>query len=158
MQQANERLQSELVERERTERERGALQEEIIVAQRARLKEMSTPLIPITDQIMIMPLIGTVDRARAEQVLESALTGVQRSRARIVILDITGMTHIDTAVAAMLVATTRALRLLGAQAVLTGLRPEFARLLVAENIELGTLETRGTLQSGIAYALERTRE
>jgi rsbT co-antagonist protein RsbR len=160
LQQANERLQSELVERERTERERGALQEEIIVAQRARLKEMSTPLIPITDQIMIMimPLIGTVDRARAEQVLESALSGVQRSRARIVILDITGMTHIDTAVAAMLVATTRALRLLGAHTVLTGLRPEFARLLVAESIELGALETRGTLQSGIAYALERTRE
>jgi len=158
LQQANERLQSELVERERAERERAALQEEIIVAQRARLKEMSTPLIPITDQIMIMPLIGTVDRARAEQVLESALRGVQRSRARIVILDITGMTHIDTAVAAMLVATTRALRLLGAQAVLTGLRPEFARLLVAENIELGALETRGTLQSGIAYALKRTRE
>jgi len=158
LQQANERLQSELVERERAERERAALQEEIIVAQRARLKEMSTPLIPITDQIMIMPLIGTVDRARAEQVLESALTGVQRSRARIVILDITGMTHIDTAVAAMLVATTRALRLLGAHTVLTGLRPEFARLLVAENIELGALETRGTLQSGIAYALKRTRE
>jgi GAF domain-containing protein len=158
LQQANERLQSELVERARAERERAALQEEIIVAQRARLKEMSTPLIPITDQIMIMPLIGTVDRARAEQVLESALTGVQRSRARIVILDITGMTHIDTAVAAMLVATTRALRLLGAHTVLTGLRPEFARLLVAENIELGALETRGTLQSGIAYALERTRE
>ena len=68
------------------------------------------------------------------------------------------MTHLDRAVAAMLVATTRALRLLGAQTVLTGLRPEFARLLVAEKIELGALETWGTLQSGIAYALERTRE
>jgi hypothetical protein len=61
-----------------------------------------------------------------------------------VILDITDMTHIDTAVAAMLVATTRALRLLGAHAVLTGLRPEFARLLVTEKIELGALETRGS--------------
>jgi GAF domain-containing protein len=158
LRQANERLQSEFVERARAERERAALQEEIIVAQKARLAEMSTPLIPITAQIMVMPLIGTVDYARAEQVLESALTGVQRSRARVVILDVTGMTHIDTAVAAMLVATTRALRLLGAHAVLTGLRAEFARLLIAENIELGALTTRGTLQSGIAYALERTRE
>jgi predicted ATPase/GAF domain-containing protein/ABC-type transporter Mla MlaB component len=158
LRQANERLQSELVERARAERERAALQEEIIVAQKARLAEMSTPLIPITAKIMVMPLIGTVDYARAEQVLESALRGVQRSRARVVILDITGMTHIDTAVAAMLVATTRALRLLGAQAVLTGLRAEFARLLIAENIELGALTTRATLQSGIAYALERTRE
>ena len=152
LRQANERLQSGL-----TSRERAALQEEIIVTQSARLAEMSTPLIPITDQIMVMPLIGTVDYARAEQVLESALSGVQRSRARVVILDITGMTHIDTAVAAMLVATARALRLLGAHAVLTGLRPEFARLLVAEKIDLGTLTTCGTLQSGIAYALERTR-
>ena len=152
---SNERLQAELIERERTEQARAALQEEVIRAQNERLEEMSTPLIPITDDIVVMPLIGTVDRPRAEQVLVTALTGAAHRKARIVILDITGMRHIDESVAATLLNTANALRMLGAQAVLTGIRPELAQMLVTLNIDLGSLVTRGTLQGGIAYAIQR---
>jgi len=154
---ANERLQAELVERQRAERERAALQQAALAAQQERLAELSTPLIPLTDQIMVMPLIGTVDAARAQQVLETALEGAQRSRARVVILDITGMRRIDAGVADTLLATARALGLLGAHTVLTGVRPEVAQLLVGLGADLRSLVTRGTLQSGIAYALGRTR-
>ena len=156
LRQANQRLQNELGERERTELARAALQEQIISVQKARLTEMSSPIIPITDHIMIMPLIGSMDSARAEQVLTTALDGAQRSGAQVVILDITGMTQMDKSVAETLVNTARALGLLGAHAVLTGIRAGFAQLMVTLGVELGTLVTRGTLQSGIAYALSRT--
>ena len=152
---ANQRLQVELTQREQAERERAALQEQMIEAQRSRLLEMSTPLIPITDRIMVMPLIGTVDAERAEQVLEAALEGAQRHRARVVILDITGMKHVDMQVVSSLLSTAAALLLLGAQAVLTGIRPEVARAMVNLGVDLSTIVTKGTLQSGIAYAIER---
>lgn len=151
----NHRLEVELSERGQVERERALLQGQMIEAQRARLVELSTPLIPITDHVVVMPLIGTVDAERAAQVLEAALRGAQLHRARIVILDITGMKHIDTQVVATLLTTASALRLLGAQAVLTGTQPEIARAMVAEGQRLDGLVTLGTLQSGIAYALEQ---
>jgi anti-anti-sigma regulatory factor len=152
----SERLQQELVERERTEREHAALQDRVIRAQEERLAEMSTPLIPITDRVMVMPLIGTLDEPRARQVMEAALGGASRSRAQVVILDVTGLRSIDAHVTRALLSTAGALRLLGAEAVLTGLRPGLAQLLVEQGEELGSLITRGTLQSGIAYALGRT--
>ena len=155
---ANQRLQVELTQREQAERERATLQERMIDAQRSRLLEMSTPLIPITDRIMVMPLIGTVDAERAEQVLEAALEGAQRHRARVVILDITGMKHIDIQVVSSLLRTAAALLLLGAQAVLTGIRPDVALSMVNLGVDLSTIVTRGTLQSGIAYAIERCGE
>lgn len=155
---ANERLQIELQERVAAEQKQLALQNEIINFQSARLAEMSTPLIPITSQIMIMPLIGVMDSQRAQHVLETALQGVQTHRTQVVIIDITGMKHVDTSVASTLINAARALRLLGAQAVLTGIRAEVAQTLVGLGINLSTLVTLGTLQSGIAYALGRTGE
>jgi predicted ATPase/GAF domain-containing protein/anti-anti-sigma regulatory factor len=149
----NEQLQSELVDNLRAQKERDALQAEIIRVQSARLAEMSTPLIPITDRIVVMPLIGTVDAQRAEQVLDTALEGAQKQQASVVILDITGVSTVDTAVAGTLINTARALRLLGAQTVLTGIRAEVAQTLVGLGIELGDVASRSTLQSGIAYAL-----
>ena len=154
----NRRLAVELSERERAERDRAALQEQMIEAQRARLAELSTPLIPITRRIMVMPLIGTMDSQRAAEVLEAALDGAQRQGARVVILDITGMRHIDTSVAGTLARTARALGLLGTEAVLTGVRPDVARAMVDLGIDLESMVTRSTLESGIAYALERTGE
>ena len=109
----------------------------MIEAQRARLSEMSTPLIPITDRIMVMPLIGTVDPERAAQVLEVALEGAAQRRAAVVILDITGIKQIDTQVMQTLLQSATALRLLGAQAVLTGIRPGLAQFLVEQGKELG---------------------
>jgi predicted ATPase/GAF domain-containing protein/tRNA A-37 threonylcarbamoyl transferase component Bud32 len=149
----NARLSVELREREQVEQERTLLQEQMIEAQRARLAELSTPLIPITDRVMVMPLIGAVDEDRAAQVIEVALRGAQQHRARVVILDITGMHHVDDRAVGALLSAASALRLLGAQAVLTGVRPEVAQAMVAFGDRIDSLVTLGTLESGIAYAL-----
>ncbi|WP_437915605.1 response regulator [Sorangium sp. So ce302] len=155
LRQTNERLQRELVERARAEEERAALQAEVIDAQSARLAELSTPLIPITDHIMVMPLIGTIDSARAEQALEAALNGVQANRAKVVIIDVTGVTVLDSAVASTLMSTAMALRLLGSKTVITGIRAELAQTLIDLGVDLGAVVTKGTLQSGIGYALQQ---
>jgi anti-anti-sigma factor len=149
---ANERTQRELAERVRIEHERAMLQEEVIRMQGARLAELAAPLIPLSAEILVLPLIGSIDSERAQHVLRTLLEGVQSARARVVILDITGLKHIDAPVAGLLVQAASALRLLGTQAVLTGLRAEVARTLVSLGIDLGALVTRGTLQSGIAFA------
>jgi rsbT co-antagonist protein RsbR len=120
---------------------------------RATMQAMSTPLIPITDHIMVMPLIGILDEERAQQVLSVALAGAQDSRARVVIIDITGMKHVDTSVASTLINTAKALRLLGAHTVLTGIRADMAQTLVRLGVDLGDVVTRSTLQSAIAHAL-----
>lgn len=153
---ARTRLETELTERVRAQQARAQLQEEIIQLQNARLAEMSTPLIPITQQIMVMPLIGTMDNSRASQMLETALQGVQDNRAEVVILDITGMKQVDTSIAATILQTAGAVRLLGAQVILTGIRAEIAQTLVGLGVDLSNVVTRGTLQGGIAYALSRT--
>ncbi len=154
--QAKSCLEFELFERARTERARAELREEIIRVQSERLAELSTPIIPITDSIVVMPLIGTVDEPRARQVLETALEGAQASRAQVVILDVTGMRELGAGIASTLVSTASALRLLGAEAVLTGVRPDVAQMLIAAQADLKGLVTRGTLKSGIAYAMGRT--
>ncbi|WP_437679737.1 response regulator [Sorangium sp. So ce131] len=152
---ANERLMLELTERARAEEARAALQAEVIRAQDARLAELSTPLIPITDHIMVMPLIGTIDAGRAQQALVAALNGVQANNAQVVILDVTGVTVIDSEVASTLMSTAAALRLLGAKAVITGIRAELAQTLIDLGIDLGAVVTKGTLKSGISYALKQ---
>ncbi|MGK4004512.1 AAA family ATPase [Sorangium sp. So ce1036] len=155
---ANERLRLELVQREEAESARAALQQQMFEAQQVRLAEMSTPFIPITDQIMVMPLIGTVDAERAAQVLEAALRGAEQRGARVVILDVTGIRRMDITVVRTLLGCAAALRLLGTQAVLTGIRPEVARTMVELGTDLTAIVTRGTLQSGIAHALRLTGE
>ncbi|WP_437995707.1 AAA family ATPase [Sorangium sp. So ce185] len=152
---ANEQLTRELAERERAERERAALQDEVLRAHRARLLELSSPIIPITDRILVMPLIGQMDAERAEQMLSTALEGAAAHRAEVVIIDITGIRAVDTGVASTLLRAAGALRLLGTRVVLTGVRAEVAQALVALDIDLGDLVTMGTLRSGIAYALRR---
>ena len=149
----NQRLQHELEDRQRTEQERLELQERIIRTQQARLAEMATPLIPISSEIVVMPLIGTVDDERANQVLETALHGVQESQAHFVILDITGLRHVDTSVAGTLVKTARALQLVGATAIITGVRAEVAQTLVSLGIDLERIVCLSRLQGGIALSL-----
>jgi predicted ATPase/GAF domain-containing protein len=147
---ANAELERELVERAQAEAARAALKEELFRVQ--------TPIIPITDRVLVMPLIGTIDADRARQVLETALSGVRANRAEIVILDITGVDMVDAGVTSSLVRTAQALRLLGAQAVITGVRPEVARALVELRLDLSAIVTQGTLESGIAYAMDRLGE
>lgn len=152
----NERLQMELAERIRLQEERGQMQEEIIQAQQARLFELSTPFIPITDDVMVMPIIGTIDDSRAAQMLETAMEGVAASSAKMVIIDVTGVNSIDTSVASRLMSLAKAVGLLGCKAMLTGLRPAVAQSLVALGVDLGCIETRSNLKAGIAYAMKRT--
>ncbi|WP_437784305.1 AAA family ATPase [Sorangium sp. So ce1097] len=145
LQRSNEQLQRELELRVASEAERELLQQEMLRRQ--------TPLIPITDDVLVMPIVGQMDGARAQQVLETALAGSQARQAKVVILDITGVAQVDSAVAEALIKTAKALQLLGAKAVLSGMRPEVARALVEQNVYLGSIVTMGTLQSSIAYAL-----
>jgi rsbT co-antagonist protein RsbR len=131
--------------------------ERVVAEQSKRLMDLSTPLIPISDQVVVMPLIGTVDAQRADQVLSTLLHGLSRTQASVAILDITGMSLIDAHVAAVLVNAAKAVQLLGAQVVLTGVRPEVATILVGLDIAWENIVLRGTLQSGIAYATTAAR-
>jgi predicted ATPase/GAF domain-containing protein/anti-anti-sigma regulatory factor len=155
---ANERLERELIERERLQEAQARMQEEIIRSQQDRLSELSTPLVPISDRIMAMPLIGTIDEARSAQMLEVALTGVSASRAEVVIIDITGVTVAPSSVASSMMKLTAALKLLGAEVVVTGVRPMVARSLIELGVDLGSIATLGDLKAGIAYALGKTGE
>jgi PAS domain S-box-containing protein len=137
----------------RNEEERAALHEQVIAAQQAALRELSTPIIPLTDDVVAMPLIGAIDSNRAQQVIETLLAGVAASRATTAILDITGVQVVDTQVANALLRAAQAVKLLGAQVVLTGIRPEIAQTLVGLGLDLSGIVTRATLQSGIAFAL-----
>ena len=143
----------------RNEQECAALQEQVIAAQQAALRELSTPLIPLTDDVVAMPLIGTIDSNHAQQVIETLFAGVAASRATTAILDITGVQVVDTQVANALLRAAQAVKLLGAQVVLTGIRPEIAQTLVGLGLDMGGITTRATLQSGIAFALaDRARQ
>lgn len=157
LRQAKERLERELTEKGRANEERTALQEQVIAAQRTRLLELSTPLIPITDRILVMPLIGTMDKDRAQQALDALLQDASSRSAEFVILDITGLTRVDESVAAMLLHAASGLRLLGTRAVITGIRSEVARALVQLNASLQGIVTKATLQDGIAVAMQTAR-
>ncbi|MFL5803887.1 MAG: PAS domain-containing protein [Roseiflexaceae bacterium] len=132
-----------------------ANQQQIIRLQAAALRDLATPLIPISSQVVAMPLVGAVDTQRAQQVIEALLRGIATSRARAAILDITGVPLVDTQVANTLVQAAQAVRLLGAQVILTGIRPEVAQTLVGLGVDLAGLVTRATLQDGIAYAMRQ---
>lgn len=143
----------DVTEQRKAEAELAALQEQVIEAQRAALRELSTPIIPIADGVVAMPLIGSIDSTRAQLVIETLLDGVSRHKARTAILDITGVMMVDTQVANGLLRAAQAVKLLGAQTILTGVRPEVAQTLVGLGLDLSGIRTLATLQSGIAYAL-----
>ncbi len=157
LREAKDGIERELVEKGRANAERAALHEQIITAQRSRLLELSTPLIPITDRILIMPLIGTMDTDRAQQAIDSLLEGASSRSAEFVILDITGLKRVDESVASMLLVAASSLRLLGTRTVITGVRSEVARTLVHINVPLQGIVTKATLQDGIAVAMQAAR-
>ncbi len=140
------------LEREREERTR--LQAELIEAQRRALRELSTPLVPISADIVAMPIIGEIDSERAKLILQKLVEGVSDRKARVALLDLTGVSVLDTQVADTLLKATRSCRLVGAEVVLTGVQPEMAQTLVKLGVDLGDIATRSTLQAGISYALE----
>jgi len=131
------------------------LQDQVIAAQQAALRELSTPLIPLANNVVAMPLIGSVDSGRAQQIVEELLAGVAANRATTAIIDITGVPIVDTQVAGALLRAAQAVELLGSRVVITGIRPEVAQTLVGIGVNLGSIVTRATLQDGIAYALQK---
>ena len=141
-------------EAERALRER-AVHEEVITAQAALLASLSTPLLPIAEGVLVLPLIGDVSPDRAAQVLEALTRGVADHGARAAILDITGVNAVDARVAELLVRSARAAALLGARVLLTGVRPEVARTLVELGADLGGVATYGSLRQGVTAALGR---
>lgn len=149
-----ERLQAE---RREAEAERLRLQEDVIRMQKGRLEELSTPLIPLSREVIVVPLVGTVDAERASLILDAVSRGVTKSGAGFAVIDITGVPTVDTHVAGVLVRAAQTVRLLGAEVVLTGIRPGVAQTLVGLGVELGGLVTRKDLQGGVEYAVSRLR-
>ena len=152
------RIIRDLTGQQRSEQERAALQQQVIAAQEAALRELSTPLIPLTSDIVLMPLIGAIDSRRAHLVVETLLAGVATQRARLAILDITGVAVVDSQVAQVLLQAAQAVRLLGARIMLTGIQPQIAETLVHLGIDLRGVLTHGSLQMGIAWALKLGQE
>ncbi|KYG06388.1 hypothetical protein BE21_00125 [Sorangium cellulosum] len=135
------------------ELERLALQEQVIQAQQATLRELSTPLVPLAEGVVAMPLIGALDSARAQQAMEKLLDGIVQHQFHTAILDVTGVKDVDAESADALLRIARAARLLGAKLVLTGIGADTAQTLVDLDVDLESITTHGTLQSGIAHAL-----
>src|SRR6476646_406 len=128
-------------ERERTIRE-----------QQEAIRELSTPVLQVRERLLILPIIGVIDPQRARQLTEQLLRGIRTNRARVVVIDITGVAAMDSNVANHLVLTVEASRLLGATVIVTGLSPEIAQTLVTIGVDLGKMNTVGDLQGGIEEA------
>jgi anti-anti-sigma factor len=139
-----------------TEKQLVAAKNELIEQQSRAIRELSTPAIQVWDKILILPLIGTLDTARAMQLIEQLLQTVATKQAEVVIIDITGVPVVDTSVAASLLDTIRAVRMLGAECVVTGVNPAIAQTLVRSGATFGDVETRGSLQGGLEFALQLT--
>nr|QDA77054.1 PAS/PAC sensor protein [Jahnella sp. MSr9139] len=150
-------LARDLSAKKRAESERAALQAQVIEAQQSVIRELSTPLLPLADHVVAMPLIGVIDSGRAAAALETLLSGVVTHQASTVVLDVTGVSVVDSQVADAILRAARAVRLLGAEVVLTGIQPHVAQTLVTLGIEVTDMVTLRALKDGIAYALRNER-
>ncbi len=126
---------------------------EIMHMQQERVRELAAPLIPLMDHVIVVPVIGTLDPERAQQVMEILPTGITRHQAHTVLIDITGVRIVDQQVAQALLQAARTCRLLGAQVILTGIQPQVAQTLVHLGANLNGVVTHATLQAGIAAVL-----
>ncbi|MDH5711730.1 MAG: STAS domain-containing protein [Gammaproteobacteria bacterium] len=126
--------------------------EKTIQAQQDEIKQTSTPITEIWDGVLTLPIIGTLDSSRTVSVMENLLSRIEKDRARVVVMDITGVIAIDSQVSHHLIQMMRAIGLMGAKAILTGIRPEIARALTSLNINLGDVMTRSTLSEGLKEA------
>ncbi len=123
-----------------------------LASQQEALRRLSTPIIPISDAVLVMPLVGTLDADRARQAMEALLEELVGRQARTAILDVTGVPEVDEQAASAIHRIALGARLLGAEVVLTGIRPEVAQALVSLGVDLGKVVTRRDLQSGVAFA------
>ena len=129
-----------------------AERERVIREQEEAIRELSTPVLQFHDRLLILPIIGMLDAQRARQLTEQLLGAIQRHRAKVVVIDITGVATIDITVANHLVQTVEAARLMGASAIITGVSSKIARTLVDLGVDLGMMKTVGDLQGGLEEA------
>lgn len=130
--------------------------ENTVSLQKVALEELSSPLIPLLEGISVMPLIGTIDTERAKKIMENLLEGVVKHRSEVVLIDITGVPVVDTMVAHHIIQAVEAVRLIGAKAILVGIRPEIAQTIVNLGIDLSDFPTKNTMKKGIETALQIT--
>lgn len=128
--------------------------ERTIREQQAAIQELPTPVLPFREGMLLVPIIGLIDSLRARQLTEQLLGAVRDNRAKVVVIDITGVQAVDSKVANHMVQTVEAARLMGATAIVAGVAPEIAQTMVTLGIDLGRMTTVGDLQSGIEKAEE----
>ncbi|MBN1992445.1 MAG: STAS domain-containing protein [Anaerolineae bacterium] len=150
---SNTYLETEMLQRQQAQEENEHLQQQIIEAQRQALKELSTPIIPVMDHIIVLPLVGSIDSLRARDITRSLLAGISHNRAKVVILDVTGVPVIDSGVAAHLNRTIQAARLKGARLIITGISDAVAEAIIELGIDWSGIETLSNLQTGLVAAL-----
>ena len=130
--------------------------EAIIGRQQEELLELSTPVVRLWDSILALPLIGTLNSERTQVVMESLLEKIVETEAQIAIIDITGVPTVDTLVAQHLLKTVAAARLMGADCIISGIRPQIAQTIIHLGINLSDVVTKATLADAFAVALQRT--
>jgi len=122
----------------------------------ATIKQLSTPIIPVADDVLVLPIIGHVDPERASDITHELLKGIAERRARVVILDVTGIAALDEPVIRSLLQAGHAAELLGAEVMLVGISPAMARVIVEQDVDLGSVKTFRDLRSAIEATLRRT--
>jgi rsbT co-antagonist protein RsbR len=130
--------------------------EEVIRHQQEEMLELSTPVVQLWEGILALPLIGTLDSARTSVVMESLLQAIVDTRSELAIIDITGVVTVDTLVAQHLLKTVAAARLMGADCIISGIRPQIAQTMVHLQIDLSAVTTKATMAEALRFALKRT--
>ncbi|AKJ27408.1 STAS domain-containing protein [Caldimonas brevitalea] len=130
--------------------------EEVIVRQQQELLELSTPVVKLWDGVLAVPMIGTLDSSRTQLVMEALLQRIVESSAELAIIDITGVPTVDTLVAQHLLKTVTAIRLMGAECIISGIRPQIAQTIVHLGIDLQGITTKASLADALALALKST--
>jgi anti-anti-sigma regulatory factor/HAMP domain-containing protein len=143
-------------ERKQAEEERARLQQQVIDAQKQAIRDLSSPVIPVLDTIIVMPLIGSIDTARARDITRALLTGITDHEARVAIIDITGVPIVDSGVADHLNKTIQAARLKGTHTIVTGISGPVAEAIIDLGIDWSDIETVRDLQTGLISALRKT--
>lgn len=133
-------------------------QRRLIERQAEVIRNLETPIIQVWDSVLTLPMVGVADSQRAARVMDDLLAAVARQRARFVILDLTGVEVVDSATAGHLMSMVRALRLLGAEGIITGIRPTVAQTVVALGLGLAGITTLANLREGLSRAIARMHE